>query len=490
MTSFTSDHLTLEGARALDSQEPLDLRSEFVIPTKADIASDCLLENDSPREDKCTYLCGNSLGLQPTLTRTRIQQYLTTWATQGVYGHFKPLSNSPLPTWLDVDDKASKMIAPIVGAQESEVAALETLTANLHLLMAAFYRPDAKGEGRHKIILESKAFPSDHFAVETQIRHHSLDPATSMVCIESLSGTSQNSSIISTYEICSIISKHAKTTCLLILPGIQYYTGQLFDIPAITAFAHKHGVFVIWDLAHAVGNVELKLHEWDVDAAVWCSYKYLNGGPGCIGGMFVHERNSKATYDSTGADVEGDEGGDGNERLPTPRRLGGWWGNSKKSRFAMATSPGFIPVDGAAGFQLSNPSVLDITSLCASLEVFEKAGGVKELRKKSLRLTGYLETALRGMDEEKRKMFRIITPDDPKQRGAQLSVLLLDGKEDEGGDGKLLEAVTKGLEKRGVIVDERRPNVIRVAPAPLYSSFEDVWLFVKAFGEALGEYNG
>jgi kynureninase len=270
--------------------------------------------------------------------------------------------------------------------------------------------------------------------------------------------------VLTTDDITSAISQHAATTALVLLPGIQYYTGQLLDIPTITACAREHGVFIIWDLAHAVGNVPLALHDWGVDAAAWCSYKYLNGGPGCIGGLFVHARNSAVTKDVTDERPE-----DGYRN-----RLAGWWGNDKKTRFVMANR--FHPVGGAAGFQLSNPSILDITSLSASLEVFELAGGVAELRKKSLKLTAFLETLLEEMSAEDRELFRIITPSDPDQRGAQLSLMLADG---------LLHTVMKELEARGVIVDERKPDVIRVAPAPLYNTFEDCVGFIEAFSAAL-----
>ncbi|KAK4200455.1 pyridoxal phosphate-dependent transferase [Triangularia verruculosa] len=453
-----------ERARQLDRDDDLGLlRNEFNIPTKGQIGSTLLPERSLATNDedssKCIYLCGNSLGLQPKRTQTRLSQYLSTWATQGVQGHFKTLDNSPLPTWLDVDERAAEMIAPIVGGLVSEVAVMQTLTANLHLLMSAFYKPDANK--RHKIILENKAFPSDHFAVETQLRHHGLDAAKSMVLLKS---ENSEDNVLTTEEIYKVIEQHKDDTALLLLPGIQYYTGQLFDIPTITAYAKERGIFVIWDLAHAVGNVELKLHDWGVDAAAWCSYKYLNGGPGCIGGMFVHEHNSAVTKLIT--DERPEEGYN--------HRLAGWWGNDKKSRFGMENR--FHPVKGAAGFQLSNPSVLDITSLCASLEVFEMAGGMGKLREKSLRVTKFLEEQLEAMGEEERRLFRIITPLDPRQRGAQLSLGL--------GSG-LLEGVMRELERRGVIVDERRPDVIRVAPAPLYNGFEDVVDFVEAFGEAL-----
>ncbi|AEO57858.1 hypothetical protein MYCTH_2304561 [Thermothelomyces thermophilus ATCC 42464] len=458
-----------ERARALDRDDPLAFtRSEFNIPTKTQIAStrlpDLATTETDPGDgaaDKCIYLCGNSLGLQPKRTQTRLSQYLATWATQGVQGHFKPLQESPLPTWLDADERAAQLIAPIVGASETEVAVMQTLTANLHLLMSAFYKPDVNG--KHKIILESKAFPSDHFAVETQLRHHNLDPATSMITLTSTSSPEDN--VLTTAEILSAIDAHAATTVLLLLPGIQYYTGQLLDIPTITARARARGIFVIWDLAHAVGNVPLSLHDWGVDAAAWCSYKYLNAGPGCIGGLFVHERNSAVARAIT--DERPEEG--------YTNRLAGWWGNEKATRFVMATK--FHPVRGAAGFQLSNPSILDITSLSASLEIFREAGGVAPLRAKSVRLTGFLEQLLQtGIGEEERALFRIITPSDPEQRGAQLSLMLKPG---------LLEAVMRELERRAVIVDERKPDVIRVAPAPLYNTFEDCVGFVEAFAEAL-----
>lgn len=447
-----------EYAVSLDAQDPLrHMSKEFFIPSKAELRSKSLSElepHDTQSHDPSIYLCGNSLGLQPRLTSIRLQQYLKTWSTQGVFGHFKPLDKSPLPVWLHADSEASDQIAPIVGAQTSEVAVMETLTANLHLLMAAFYHPDITG--RHKIIIESKAFPSDHYAVESQIYHHNLSPTTSMIAIEP---HSTSESIVTTSHILSVIAEHGSTTALLLLPGIQFYTGQFLDIPKITAAARKAGIFVIWDLAHAVGNVPLHLHDWDVDAAAWCSYKYLNAGPGAIAGLFVHERNGGVSKS------------DGENR-GFVNRLSGWWGSDKESRFAMENR--FAPIPGAAGFQLSNPSILDITSLNASLEVFKKAGGMEPLRQKSLKLTEYLEVLLTGHPDL--KGFQIITPKQKEQRGAQLSLKLEEG---------LLDIVIKELEDRGVVVDERRPDVIRVAPAPLYNSFEDVFKFVKAFEEAM-----
>lgn len=264
--------------------------------------------------------------------------------------------------------------------------------------------------------------------------------------------------IITTSYILSVIAEHAATTSILLLPGIQFYTGQLFDIPTITNAARNAGIFVIWDLAHAVGNVPLELHDWDVDAAAWCSYKYLNAGPGSIGGLFIHERHGQAQSPGKDGFIN---------------RLSGWWGSDKESRFAMENR--FVPMPGAAGFQLSNPSVFDITSLNASLEIFNKAGGMGPLREKSLRLTAYLETLLLSSPFFNAG-FDIITPRDPEQRGAQLSVKL---------DPGLLEVVVKELEERSVVVDERRPDVIRVAPAPLYNSFKDTYEFRRALDEAL-----
>lgn len=414
--------------------------------------------------EPCTYLVGNSLGLQPKRTATRIRQYLDTWATQGVQGHFKQLEGSPLPTWLDSDAAAARMSAPLVGADPSEVAIMQSLTANLHFLMSAFYRPTAQ---RHKIILEAKAFPSDHFLVETQIRHHGLSTSSSMVLIEPPAGS--ESPLLPTEHILSVIDQHAESAALLLLPGIQYYSGQLLDIPRITAHARAQGLFVIWDLAHAVGNVPLSLHDWDVDAAAWCTYKYLNAGPGGIGGLFVHGRHTAVTTTVDAADSE----------KGYTNRLAGWWGNDKATRFAMENK--YHPAAGAPGFQVSNPSIVDITALCASLEVYELAGGVGALREKSRRLTAYLEGLLDSMPEESRRCFTQITSRNPDERGAQLSLRLEPG---------LLDGVMEQLLMAGVLVDERRPDVIRVAPAPLYNTFVDCYDFVAAFGRALAAVKG
>ncbi|KAL2355376.1 pyridoxal phosphate-dependent transferase [Cryomyces antarcticus] len=456
-----------EHARSLDAKDPLQhLRDEFVIPTRADLKRKTLAAKAQPTSstheadttsEHCTYLCGNSLGLQPRQTASYIQDYLSTWASKGVYGHFKPIEDSPLPPWVDIDEAVKEEMAKIVGAEKDEVAVMETLTANLHLLMASFYRPD---KTRWKIILEGKAFPSDHYAVESQIRHHNFDPSDAMVLIEP---PSPNSPLLPTSHIHSIIDAHASSTALLLLPGIQFYTGQYFDIPTITAHAQSKGITVGWDLAHATGNALLHLHDWNVDFAAWCNYKYMNSGPGAIGGLFVHARHSQVSHPASATEGPGYR-----------PRLAGWWGSDKSSRFAMTNH--FAPIPGAGGFQLSNPSALDLTAVQASLSVFAKTS-MAELREKSLKLTGYLEQLLTA-DGGGKAPYAIVTPSNPEERGAQLSIRLESG---------LLDAVMHILEEEGVVVDERRPDVIRVAPAPLYNSFSDVCRFVQVFRMACGK---
>jgi kynureninase len=345
-----------------------------------------------------------------------------------------------------------------VGALPSEVAIMESLTANLHFLMASFYKPTKE---RYKIILEGKAFPSDHYAVGSQIRHHSLDPAEAMILISPPEGS--KSPLLRTDHILNIIDTHAESTALLLLPGVQFYTGQYFDIPTITTYAQERGITVGWDLAHAVGNVPLQLHDWNVDFAAWCNYKYMNCGPGAIGGLFVHEKHGQV--DETSGETKGVETG------YTPR-LAGWWGSSKSTRFAMTNQ--FSPIPGAAGWQVSNPSAIDTSAVLASLEVFGMTD-IASLREKSLKITGYLEDLLLATSEQDRR-YEIITPKEQEQRGAQLSVKLEEG---------LLDTVMEFLEEEGVVVDERRPDVIRVAPAPLYNTYEDCWNFVSVFREAI-----
>ena len=445
-------------AEELDLNDPLkDLRKEFIIPTKASLQKKDLHENiERDSEPSCIYFCGNSLGLQPRRTSERVIEHLEAWANKGVTGHFAEHGPN-LPPFLHVDDMAAKKMAPIVGAAQSEVALMETLTANIHLMLASFYRPTKE---RFKIIIEGKAFPSDHYAVESHIRHHGHEPGKAMVLIEP---EDANSFTLNTSHILNTIDNHAATTALILLPGVQYYTGQYLDIPTITAFAHSRDILIGWDLAHAVGNVDVHLHDWDVDFAVWCNYKYLNSGPGSIAGLFVHQKHGYV-------DLEAVRAGENGYRP----RLSGWWGGDKSTRFQMGNK--FVPIAGAAGFQLGNPSALALTTVLASLEVFSLTS-MAAIRKKSIALTGYLADLLQQSQDDRSPsdFYSIITPLDAAQRGAQISVLLKPG---------LLPGVLKALEDACVVVDERKPDVVRVAPAPLYNTFTEVFEFVDIFQKA------
>ncbi|KAI9673410.1 MAG: Kynureninase (L-kynurenine hydrolase) [Caeruleum heppii] len=491
LSLFDSEHpqtFTVEYAQTLDQRDPLrHLRDEFIIPSKRVLRSKAVPGRDQnldDPQDSCIYLCGNSLGLQPRRTAPLINAHLRTWAAKGVYGHFEDLEDTGLPPFVHTDEVVANEMAKVVGAKKEEVAVMETLTANIHLLMASFYKPEGQ---RTKIIMEGKAFPSDHvrpnpqpqyfsclpsqYAVESQIRHHDLDPSMSMILIEP---ESQDNPTLTTAQILSIIDHHASTTALIFLPGVQYYTGQYFDIATITAHAHSKGLLIGWDLAHAAGNVELRLHDWDVDFAVWCNYKYLNAGPGTIGALFVHERHGRVDRDL----VQSSGGAQGFRP-----RLCGWWGGDKSVRFQMRNQ--FLPIPGAAGYQVGNPSALDLTAVSASLAVFALTD-MAALRRKSCLLTSYLELLLLRsphtaplLSDRHHPRFRIITPADPATRGAQLSIRLEPG---------LLDEVMRVLaQEEGVVVDERKPDVVRVAPAPLYNSFADCWGFAAAFGRAMGK---
>jgi kynureninase len=471
--------LSVEYAREQDKQDKLGhLRQEFLVPSKSDLQKKKLGEQTPPSENSghetSIYLCGNSLGLQPKRTRKYLESYLSTWSNMGVYGHFKPLEDAPTVPWVDIGDQAAEAACKIVGALPSEVAVMQTLTANLHLLMSSFYKPNKE---RYKIIIEGKAFPSDHYAVYSQLEHHSLAADDALVMIEP---SDPETHYFSTEHILETISIHAETTALILLPGVHYYSGQFLDIPRITSFAHEKGITIGWDLAHAAGNVPVKLHDWNVDFAAWCSYKYLNSGPGSIAGLFVHERHGQVKTIDCG-ERQGETPRDMSLRRTVSKayeytpRLSGWWGSDKSSRFRMENK--FVPIPGAAGWQLSNPSVYDCTSVIASLSVFGETS-MDELRDKSIKITAYLEKLLNEwpMDEQLKNKYQILTPKDPAQRGAQLSVKLSEG---------LLEPVMEVLEHEGVVVDERRPDVVRVAPAPLYNNFEDAWRFMAAFEKAL-----
>lgn len=468
-------------AEKLDAQDELrHLREQFILPTTrslkkkalnqmpvngsgADTASHCNgnrngVQNGDTQDDAADspsiYLVGNSLGAQPKAVRRYLDAQLETWASIGVNGHFSGLDESPLVAWQDMAEDCATKSVDIVGALPSEIVVMNTLTANLHFMMASFYRPTEK---RHKIILEWKPFPSDWYAIESQIKWHGLDPAQSMVEIQP-----DDNFYIPTEKILSVIDQHASDTALLLLPGIQYYSGQLFDIPRITRYAQERGIVVGWDLAHAAGNVELRLHDWNVDFAVWCTYKYINAGPGAIAGAFVHERHGKVERSQH----------DGQQFVFRPR-LAGWYGGDKAVRFNMAKT--FQPTPGAGGFQVSNPSVIDLASLSAALSVFNQTS-MAALRDKSLLLTAYTEHLLNDIlaaqSGAEQPPFRIITPKDPLERGTQLSVLLRPG---------LLEHVGKALKEGSVVCDQRKPDVIRVAPVPLYCTFLDAWRFAEIF---------
>lgn len=429
-----------EFAKLMDSQDKLCFRTQFNYPKIKDYpfgdASLCNVEDD------CVYLCGNSLGLQPKQTKEFVNVELDKWAKRGVVGHF---DDSERP-WVDIGDTCVEASAKVVGAKPVEVAIMNSLTVNLHLLLISFFRPTAK---RYKILLEGKAFPSDHYAVESQLKLHGLDPKTSMI----LAWPREGENTLRNEDIIRLIEEHGESLAVVIFSGVQFYTGQLFDLEGITKAGHAQGAIVGFDLAHAVGNVHLKLHDWGVDFACWCTYKYLNAGPGGIAGLFVHEKFAS------------------DFSIPV---LSGWWGHNPKTRFEMKND--FEPSLGAARYQLSNPPVLQTVSLLASLNVFSQTT-MEALRGKSLLLTSYLEHLLqtRVIDSISKTqggepILRLLTPSDPAQRGCQLSLLFRDR----------IKPVFEQLEKRGIIVDMREPNVLRVAPAPLYNTYHDVYRFVEA----------
>ncbi|KEF52652.1 kynureninase [Exophiala aquamarina CBS 119918] len=471
---FPENSDSAEYARSLDASDPLrSFRSKFHIPSKVALKATSLSQQtddhgnaaataaaEQQQREEGIYFCGNSLGLQPRATSRYLQAQLETWSSINVYGHFREMDNSPLPApWQSLAEAAAEQSSRIVGALKEEVAIANTLSVNLHLLMASFYRPTPK---RNKILLEWKAFPSDHYAIESQISWHGYSPSEAMILV-----SPDSDHTISTEKILATIDAHAHEIALVLLPGVQYYSGQFLDIGRITEHAHSKGLTIGWDLAHAAGNVPLKLHDWNVDFAAWCTYKYMNAGPGAIAGLFVHERHGKVEYP------------DGPDAKPVFRhRLTGWYGGDKASRFQMDNN--FRPIPGAGGFQISNPSAIDLASLCASLSVFNETS-IEQLREKSLKLTAYLQYLLLKDDstppsDDAERPFRIITPLDPARRGAQLSVLLQPGR---------LEKVSDALQAAGIVADQRKPDVIRVAPVPLYNTFYDVWQFVQVLKKAV-----
>lgn len=425
MTTFEN---TLSFAQQMDAQDPLrSFRDRFYFP--------------SFHSETVRYFTGNSLGLQPKSVNSYIQEELSDWAKYGVEGHF--LAKRP---WFSYHENLTEKAARIVGALPVEVVVTHSLTTNLHLLMVSFYRPSGK---RTKILCEAKAFPSDQYALESQVRFHGLDPHDHIIEISPRDGEH----LIREEDIFSAIDRLGDELALIMIGGVNYYTGQLFDMAEITKKGHAVGAIVGFDLAHAAGNINLELHDWGVDFAAWCGYKYLNSSPGGVSGMFVHQRHA--------------------DRPELPR-FAGWWGHDKESRFLM--EPGFHPMKGAEGWQLSNAPVLGMAAHLASLEIFDEAG-MENIGKKRDILTAFLEFVIDDISErnKERCTFEIITPRDKTKRGAQLSILAK-------GQGK---ALFDALSDQGVVADWREPNVIRVAPVPLYNSFEDCYWFGQLLEKAI-----
>ena len=414
---------TEDFARQLDADDPLrGFRDEFHLP---------LGKDGKP----VIYFAGNSLGLMPKAAREIVDQELNNWAKLGVDAHHA--TGTP---WYSYHEPLRQPMARLCGAKAVEVICMNSLTVNLHLMLATFYRPT---QSRLKILMEDPAFPSDTYAIKTQIAQHGLDPKEALV----LARPREGEFTIRTQDIVDLIDEQRDQLAVVIFAGINFFTGQLFEIEKITAAAHRHGIIAGFDLAHAIGNVPLALHDWNVDFAVWCSYKYLNAGPGAVAGAFVHERHAT------------------NTKLP---RLAGWFGNDPNTRFRMERE--FIPVPSADGWQISNPPIFSMAPLRASLSIFDEAGGMQALRAKSLKLTGYLEFLLADIGSKKAT---VIAPREPEQRGCQLSILAHEHPKE----------LHKELLAADVKCDFREPNVIRVAPTPLYNSFHEVWHFAKILSD-------
>ena len=421
---------TLSYAQQQDANDSLRAyRDRFFLPTF--------------HENQVRYFTGNSLGLQPKTVGSYIQQELDDWAKWGVEGHF----HGKRP-WFSYHENLTQKIAKVVGALPGEVVVTHSLTTNLHLLMVSFFAPRGK---RKKIICEAKAFPSDQYALESQIKFHGLDLATDLIEIAPREGEH----LINEVDILAKIAEVGDELALVMIGGVNYYSGQLFDMQKITEAAHAVGAIAGFDLAHAAGNIHLKLHDWGVDFAAWCSYKYLNSSPGGVSGMYVHERHANR---------------------PELPRFAGWWGHDKSVRFLM--EPGFQPMPGAEGWQLSNAPVLGMAAHLASLDIFDEVG-MEKLCGKRDQLTAYLEFIIDDISSTHKELctLEIITPRNKTQRGAQLSMLV-------HGKGK---AIFDKLSEAGVVADWREPNVIRLAPVPLYNSFEDVYYFGKHLADAIVE---
>lgn len=388
-------------------------RSEFLIP------------------EGSAYFCGNSLGLQPKAARAAVEAELEDWARLGVKAHFE--GRDP---WFSYHEQFRDSGARLVGAKPGEVVMMNSLSVNLHLMMTTFFRPEGE---RTKILIDEPAFPSDGYAVRSQLRLHGLDPAEHLIRFDPAAG-----------DLFELLEEEGESIALVLMNGVNFFTGEWFDMKKVTAAARAQGCRVGWDLAHAAGNVPMELHAWDVDFACWCSYKYLNAGPGAVGGCFVHERH--------GADA-------------ALLRLAGWWGNDPQTRFRMQLEPEFVPRAGADGWQLSNPPILALAPLKASLALFDEVG-MDALRARSLELTGKLEKAVEDAAGER---IEILTPRDPARRGAQLSLRVKGGA----------DALFRALDAEGVVCDQRKPDVLRVAPAPLYNDESDLERFAAALKKGL-----
>ncbi|TFK42674.1 pyridoxal phosphate-dependent transferase [Crucibulum laeve] len=440
------------------SSKPLEtsLSDDFIIPTNGDIGASLCTDDRSP----CVYLCGNSLGLLSKRSNALVEEELQVWGKRAVVGHFSHPKDRP---WTEICDTVTPLLAELVGANEKEVACMGTLTNNLHLMMDSFYKPTSE---RYKILCEAKAFPSDQYAFASQAVARGLDPAATIIEVAPRAGEYA----LREEDILEVIAKEGPSIALVIFSGVQYYTGQWFPMQAITRAVKEQGCICGWDLAHTIGNVPISLHDWDVDFAVWCSYKYVNSGPGGIAGLFVHEKWNS---------------------IEKPRSAG-WWGHELTTRFNMP--PKFSPILGAQGFQQSNPCVLAVASLLGSLQIFKEAGMMGPIRERSIQLTQGLEVLLKGSNYfvplenvssqyptagSGKPGFTIITPSDPSARGAQLSLLFLPT------GSEVMRNVFDFLCKKGVIGDEREPDVIRLAPIPLYNTITECQQAAKVLEEAL-----
>lgn len=419
--TFSADE---EFALQMDREDPLrSFRARFYIPTDA-------------KGEPLIYFVGNSLGLMPKATRQSVDQELDDWAKFAVDGHFDAAT-----PWYCYHETLREPTARLVGALPHEVVCMNSLTVNLHLLMVTFYRPTKE---RCKILMEEPAFPSDTYAIKSQIAHHGFDPDECVVLARPRPGEAT----IRQEDIEAILDKEGDQIALVLFAGVNFFTGQLFDIAAITAAAQRQGCFVGIDLAHAAGNAPLQLHNWNVDFAAWCSYKYLNSGPGAVAGAYVHERHAR------------------NRELP---RFAGWWGNDPTTRFRMQLEPDFIPVQSADAWQISNPPILAMAPLRTSFAIFDDAGGIAALHEKSIRLTSYFQFLLERAPSQP---LTVITPRETNQRGCQLSILVHEHPKE----------LFEKLETAGVKTDFREPNVIRAAPTPLYNTFHEVWRCAQILG--------